>query len=162
MSRHVVLGTEAGRRVLAGDLSVLNAPRSRSEIVEIDASPSTQPVTDRPGAKTEAALAGQLEVLGIPFEREFEFGAALGRFWRADFRLGRHVRDLAGGIRPVIVEIDGGAHRTKKRFAADMAKRTTAQLCGYLVVCVSPDQVRSGEAITIIRSLPFVEAACSA
>ena len=156
MSRHVILGTEAGRRVLAGDLAPLKGAAPRAEIVEIDAGPTKRVNTDRPGAKAESSLAGQLETYGLPFEREVEFGAALGRFWRADFVLGRRVRDLAGGIRPVIVEIDGGVHRTKKRFAADMAKRTTAQLCGYLVVCVSPEQVRTGEAMTIIRSLPFV------
>lgn len=71
-----------------------------------------------------------------------------GREWRADFAFKRE---------RVLVEVDGGGwvrgrHHRPAGFAADCEKHNTAALAGWLVVRVTPEHVRSGEALSWIRA----------
>jgi very-short-patch-repair endonuclease len=83
-------------------------------------------------------LAAQLAAAGIGFEREFHFVPT--RRYRFDFRIGV---DLA-------VEIEGGVHGLKRQFRSDLSKHSLALLHGWRVLRVSPEQVRTGEAVKLI------------
>lgn len=102
-----------------------------------------RPRPERRGKRTEDSLAAQLQHAGIAFEREYRF--ALDRRYRFDFRI-TEVEDLA-------VEIDGGCHTVRARFASDLDKHALALLYGFRVLRVSPEQVRSGEALALIERL---------
>lgn len=79
----------------------------------------------------------------ITFEREFRFHST--RKWRADFRIGK-----------VLVEVDGGLfingrHSRGKGREADFCKLNEAVLLGYSVLQFSTGQVKRGEAIATIK-----------
>lgn len=93
------------------------------------------------GRRWEDMLAAQLDQAGIDYDREFRFDAT--RRFRFDFLIGE---DLA-------VEIDGGVHRIKARFAGDLDKHQLAMVFGFRVLRVSPAQVRSGRALNLINLL---------
>jgi len=76
---------------------------------------------------------------------EYAFSAQLegsGRGWRFD---------LCWTDMWLAVEIDGAVHRTKERFASDLPKQQEAFALGYKFLRVSPAQVRSGEALALVR-----------
>lgn len=100
-----------------------------------------RPRPERRGKRTEDALAAQLQAAGIGFEREYRF--AVTRRYRFDFRVGI---DLA-------VEIEGGVHGLKRQFRSDLSKHALALLHGWRVLRVSPEQVRTGEALKLIGLL---------
>ena len=96
----------------------------------------------------EEALAFQLRVVGIVFQREFVF--APPRKWRADFLVHAH------GFDSLIVEVDGGTwaggrHTTGAGFAADIEKLNTAALLGYRVLRVTPSMVDDGSALALVE-----------
>jgi len=100
-----------------------------------------RPRRERRGARTEELLASQLRAAGIGFSREHRF--VPNRRFRFDFRI---AVDLA-------VEIEGGVHGLKRQFRSDLDKHHLALLHGWRVLRVSPEQVRSGEALRLIRLL---------
>lgn len=102
-----------------------------------------RPRPERRGKRTEALLAAQLAQADVGFEREYRF--ALDRRYRFDFRI-TDVEDLA-------VEIDGGCHTVRARFASDLDKHALAMLYGFRVLRVSPEQVRNGKALALIERL---------
>lgn len=100
-----------------------------------------RPKRERRGKRTEDMLAAQLAAAGIAFEREYRFD--LDRRFRFDFRIGV---DFA-------VEIEGGVHGLKRQFRSDLGKHALALLHGWRVLRVSPEQVRTGEALALIERL---------
>lgn len=99
----------------------------------------------RPAAKKrpavspgEAALALQLQALRIDFDREFKF--CPDRRWRADFRVGRVLVEVEGGI------WSGGRHTRGTGFENDCEKYNWAALNGWLVLRYSTRQVLAGQA----------------
>ena len=86
----------------------------------------------------EAALALQLQALRIEFEREFQF--CPDRRWRADFRVGRVLVEVEGGI------WSGGRHTRGTGFENDCEKYNWAALNGWLVLRYSTRQVMAGQA----------------
>lgn len=95
---------------------------------------------ERAGLKAEVTLLDQIVASGLPAPyREFTFHPT--RDWRLD---------LAWPDRKLAVEIDGQVHRTKERFARDMEKMNEAGIAGWMVIRVSPEQVRDGQALSIV------------
>jgi len=89
----------------------------------------------------EGALATQLVNAGITgFEREYPW--LEGRKYRAD---------LAFPTKNIIVEIEGGAHRIKGRFLADIRKSQDAVTNGWWLLRVSTRDVITGEALSVIK-----------
>lgn len=90
-------------------------------------------------------LAKQIKAAGLPKpELEYAFDAQLegeGRGWRFD---------LCWPLW-LAVEVDGSVHRIKGRFKADLAKHQAAFALGYKLLRVSPEQVRNGEALELVR-----------
>lgn len=125
---------------------------------------------DRPAPKREAAgdpvvkrapagkvdygrmLAQQIVAAGLPEPvLEWTFDAQLdgsGRSWRFDLAWPGW---LALDIGKLAVEVDGGVHKLTKRFNADIPKHQAAFALGYKLLRVSPEQVKSGEALEFIR-----------
>lgn len=76
---------------------------------------------------------------------EFKFHPV--RKWRADFAFPAHM---------ILVEIEGGVwiqgrHQTGKGFSADCEKYSHAALLGYRVFRFTPDMVKSGEAVQMVK-----------
>lgn len=98
-------------------------------------------ITEKPEAPEspgEAALALQLQALRIDFDREFKF--CPDRRWRADFRVGRVLVEVEGGI------WNGGRHTRGTGFENDCEKYNWAALNGWLVLRYSTRQVMAGQA----------------
>ena len=103
-----------------------------------------------PGATRSVAadeMAFQLKVNGLSFEREFRFHAT--RRWKVDFLVERGL----------LLEVDGGGyqpkggHTTGKGYEDDREKDAYALMAGFVVLRVTPKQVRSGEAIAWAKSV---------
>lgn len=95
----------------------------------------------RAGRRWEDELAAQLHDAGIhAFVREHRF--IEDRRFRFDF---------AFPLARLAVEVDGAVHRTKKRFHADREKGQLATLGHWRVLHVSPAEVRSGFALTLVQ-----------
>lgn len=90
-------------------------------------------------------LAAQIKQAGLPMPiLEYAFDAQLdgsGRVWRFDL----------AWIGWLAVEVDGAVHRIKGRFKGDRAKHQAAFKLGYKLLRVSPEQVRNGEALELVR-----------
>ncbi len=59
--------------------------------------------------------------------------------------------DLAWEALLFACEVDGAVHRIKERFKADLEKHQAAFFMGWQVLRVSPRQVTSGEALSMIE-----------
>lgn len=94
------------------------------------------------GRRWEDEFALQLDQAHIGYLREFKF--LPGRRFRFDFMI------LGSGV---ALEIDGAVHRIKGRFTGDREKGNLALLHGWRVLHVSPSQVKSGEALALLRLL---------
>lgn len=94
------------------------------------------------GRRWEDEFAAQLDGAHIAYLREFKF--LPGRRFRFDFMI------LGASA---AVEIDGAVHRIKGRFTGDREKGNLALLRGWRVLHVSPAQVKSGEALSLLRLL---------
>jgi very-short-patch-repair endonuclease len=94
---------------------------------------------------TDAAIVLFAQILqaGLPGEwfREFTFHES--RHWRLD---------VACPARKLGIEVDGGVHRIKGKFLRDMEKWNALTFAGWRVVRVTPEQVRTGEALTMMRA----------
>jgi very-short-patch-repair endonuclease len=92
-------------------------------------------------------MAFQLKVNKFDFEREFRFHAV--RRWKADFRV----------MGALLLEVDGGGygakggHTTGKGYEDDREKDAHALAMGFVMLRVTPKQVRSGEAIAWTKAI---------
>ena len=88
-------------------------------------------------------LRDQIEAAGLPVPyREHMFH--VNRGWRLD---------LAWPERRLAVEVDGAVHRIKGRFKGDIEKHNALTLAGWRWLRVTPQQVREGEALALVREL---------
>ena len=93
----------------------------------------------------EEILALQFRVYELTPEREHRF--APGRRWRFDF---------AWPKERVAVEVEGGVwtrgrHTRGSGFVGDLEKYNAAALLGWIVIRVTGNMVRSGEAVRLAR-----------
>lgn len=91
------------------------------------------------------ALAESMRLAGIPaVEREFRFHPT--RKWRFD---------IAARAHSLAVEVDGGAftggHSRGAAYAKECEKFNEATLLGWRVLRVTPQMVKSGQALALIR-----------
>jgi very-short-patch-repair endonuclease len=96
-------------------------------------------------SQAEEELAMHLRALHLPVpEREHRF---CNRRWRFDF---------AWPAQKVAVEVDGGQwvngrHNRPKGYQADCEKLAEAACLGWRVIRVTPDMIRSGQAVRYIE-----------
>ena len=102
---------------------------------------STAALTPTDGAKL---LLSQIIAAKLPgrWYREFTFHES--RDWRLD--VAGFVDDLK-----LAIEVDGGVHRIKKRFLGDLEKQNALTFCDWRLLRCTPRQVRSGDALTMVR-----------
>lgn len=80
-------------------------------------------------------------ILEYVFDAQLEGG---GKGWRFD---------LCWPELRIAIEVDGAVHRIKERFKADLPKYQAAFGLGYRVLRVSPEQVRNGEALQLVKDI---------
>ena len=88
-------------------------------------------------------LRDQIASAGLP-EPYREHMFHVNRNWRCD---------LAWPDVKKSVEIDGGVHRIKGRFQSDIDKHNALTLAGWRWIRVTPAQVKSGEALDLVKEL---------
>lgn len=108
------------------------------------------------GSKGEIALAGQLDLRGISYERELML--IPGRRFRFDFLLAQFA---------LVVEVEGGTwsggrHTTGAGFRSDCFKYNAALELGYRVLRFTTDMVTKGEAIAQVERIVAAESAYNA
>lgn len=107
-----------------------------------------KPERERPyvrrGQRWEDEMAAQLDAAG--------YG---GRYQRQHrFHEDRRFRfDFAFLPEQLAIEVDGAVHRIKRQFRSDRDKGQVAMLRGWRILRVGNDQVRSGEAISLVKRL---------
>ena len=94
----------------------------------------------------ENLLAYQIRVAGLP-EPAIEYKAIPGRRYRWDF---------AWTAQKLLVEVQGciwkkGGHSTGTGITRDAEKLNLATLAGFRCIAVTPEQIRSGEALRWIQ-----------
>lgn len=98
-------------------------------------------------SKPEEQLALQLKAAHIEFEREY-------RPWKARrFRFDFYIKIP---LDEVLIEVQGGiwrkgAHSSGTGITRDCEKLCLAAIWGYLVMPVTPDQIKSGKALQWIE-----------
>jgi very-short-patch-repair endonuclease len=98
----------------------------------------------------EAALALHIRALKLPKpERQYRFTEALAR----DKKARKHAFDFCWPDRMLAVEVDGGVHRIKERFRADIERHNLAQILGWRVLRFSPADIKAGKAIDALERL---------
>lgn len=146
------LGREVGRRAAA-----VLADRAFLQL---------QAASTRPGEATETLLYRELLAAGFVdlFAADALPGIARGDFrpvlgfvvqagwgWYLEPRRG-FSSDFAFPAARVLLEIDGGAHAAGRgKVARDVKRRGLAAAAGWRLLSVTPDQVRSGEALRLLR-----------
>lgn len=95
--------------------------------------------TSRDATPAELALEHQLREHGVPFEREYKFHPDRG--WRFDFAI-PHKR--------LAIELEGGVHRLRDRYARDLEKYNAAQLLGWCVLRYDNPHALDGTACTAV------------
>ena len=108
------------------------------------------------GSKGEIALAGQLDLRGISYERELMLIPK--RRFRFDFLLAQFalVIEVEGGT------WSGGRHTTGAGFRSDCFKYNSALELGYRVLRYTTDMVTKGEAIAQVERIVAAESAYEA
>ena len=102
----------------------------------------------------EQLLLSQIRALKLPEpEREYRFA---DRRWRLDFAWPTAI--LAPGHWRLAVEVEGitpagGRHQRMRGFEEDAAKYLAAAVLGWLVLRVTPRQVKNGDAVRAIEAL---------
>ena len=96
-------------------------------------------------SKLEDTLAFQLDALGIPYIREYKVTG-----------VPRYIYDFAFPDKRLLVEVNGGTwvkggHSTGKGIARDYRKSRLAQALGWRCYPFTGDEVKSGEAVEVIR-----------
>ena len=90
----------------------------------------------------ELELFRQIRLAGLPTPcREYPFAKPERKF-RAD---------LAYPDLRLLIEIEGAPHRIKARYQSDIERRQWAFLHNWKILPVLPAQVRSGEAVELVR-----------
>lgn len=98
--------------------------------------------TPRPRSAGEVELERQLVASGLTgWETEFRFHPV--RLWRLDF---------AFPAERLAVEVDGGVHRIKGRFAGDLEKHNALTLAGWRLLRVDMKWIGSGRALETITA----------
>lgn len=95
--------------------------------------------TAKPSSDYETWLSNQLVAAGMP-KPAHQFRWLDDRLYRADL-----------AYPPLLIEIDGAAHRIKGRFMDDILKNQEALLNGYYLLRIATSQVRNGLAVGIVR-----------
>jgi len=108
------------------------------------------------GSKGEIALAGQLDLRGISYERELMLIPK--RRFRFDFLLAQFA---------LVVEVEGGTwsggrHTSGVGFRSDCQKYNMALELGYRVLRYTTDMVTRGEAIAQVERIVAAESAYNA
>ena len=108
------------------------------------------------GSKGEIALAGQLDLRGISYERELMLIPK--RRFRFDFLLAQFA---------LVVEVEGGTwsggrHTSGVGFRSDCQKYNMALELGYRVLRYTTDMVTKGEAIAQVERIVAAESAYEA
>lgn len=108
------------------------------------------------GSKGEIALAGQLDLRGISYERELMLIPK--RRFRFDFLLAQFA---------LVVEVEGGTwsggrHTSGVGFRSDCQKYNMALELGYRVLRYTTDMVTKGEAIAQVERIVATESAYEA
>lgn len=93
----------------------------------------------KPSKDYETWLSNQLEASGL--------GKPAHQFRWLDDR--QYRADLA--YPPLLIEIDGAAHRIKGRFMDDILKNQEAIFNGFYLLRIATAQVRNGTAVGIVR-----------
>lgn len=113
---------------------------------------------ERPESTAEAALAFQLRAAtAFTYQREFRFHPV--RLWRSDFAIWASSEAARGGVRPLLVEVEGavrgkpGRHQRVDGMEQDCEKYAEAQCHGYTVLRVSAGMARDGRALAYIERL---------
>lgn len=119
-------------------------------------------------SELEDSLSFQLKSVGIPFTREYRFGAiAAGgigkgvrkrladaglKDWRFDFEFGHKIAlEIEGG------GWIGGKHTTGKGFADDLEKYDAAMRLGWIIYRCDGAMVKTGRALQTIELLIRME-----
>lgn len=108
----------------------------------------------RAASKLEVRLEQQLQEAGfVPASVAGPGGYLRNYFFLRDrdFEL-----DFAWPADKVAIEVQGMAHRIKGKFKADIEKRALALLCGWKVLEVDGDAIRSGKAMVWAKQLLVV------
>jgi hypothetical protein len=135
-SRVPVSATKASGATVAADVAAGQDSVGRSA--------GSSPVTRDPSKKRttdyETWLANQLVAHGMP-QPALQFMWLDDRQYRADL-----------AYPPLLIEIDGAAHRIKGRFMDDILKSQAALLNGYYLLRVATSQVRDGNAVKVVQA----------
>ena len=108
--------------------------------------PKTRKVTTDTGSALERHLEASVRAHGLPEpQREYRFHPT--RKWRLDFAWPAVMLavEVEGGI------YRGGGHTHVKDLKRDMEKSNALTLLGWRLLRFHGDQVRSGEAVAVIR-----------
>lgn len=93
----------------------------------------------------EEVLSFQMRANNIEHQREYPFAKPAGRRFRSDFRVGKLLIEVEGGV------WTGGRHNRPAGFSRDMEKYNLATELGFSVLRYTPEQVNSGEAIQQVK-----------
>lgn len=129
-------------RFTEDDVRRLDLGRRRGEQPDAKA---PKPRKKRQRSRGERDLEAHLRAQGIKgWRTEYPFDAGTGgRKWKLDF---------CWPALKLAVEVDGGVHRIKERFAGDLDKLNALALAGWMTLRFSPEQVKSGAAVDTIRA----------
>ena len=126
----------------SGRVVAVDRPTSTKNVLVQTAKPVKVKRAQSPG---ETLFSQQLTLSGISAEREFRFHPK--RMWRFDFAIParRFAVEIEGGV------FVNGRHSRGKAYEADCEKYAEALILGWLVLRVTTDQVKRGEAISWLQ-----------
>jgi len=112
------------------------------------------PSEPRQPNRWEEMLAEQMELAGVPEpKRQYRFDPASRRTvdfaWLAGTYFHNGVWMSLYG--EVALEVDGSVHRIKDKWQRDVDRHNWLELHGWSHLRVTPEMVRSGEALTLIQ-----------
>lgn len=110
-------------------------------------------LVEAPAPKRVIAAKGRSE-LEVEFQRQIEEACLPGPEYDVTYLIGsRHRLDVCYRARKIGVEVQGGVHRIKGRFKADLKKRAEGLLQGWRVLEVGPDEIKSGKGLQWLKTL---------
>jgi len=105
-------------------------------------------IADKPKPKT------QRSALEVEFQRQIAEAGLPAPEFDVPYLVGsRHRLDVCYRAKRLGVEVQGGVHRIKGRFKADLTKRAEGLLQGWAILEVGRDEIESGKAIQWLKSL---------
>lgn len=129
------------RRRAGGSIRSTAARAARGANPGVPAGPKLDPEHySRELARQIRAAGLPSPVMELPFSKQ---AGGAGRGWRFDLSWGEPFM--------LAVEVDGMVHRIKARFLADIEKGREAMRLGWKVLRVTPEEVRSGAALDLVR-----------